>query len=84
LASVGYIASGIIASAFVAEYILGKSSYQSYVDATDPTDAKSFRDQSEMFTTLKTPTAALLGASAGFTLYTTINLESLKTKLSLK
>ena len=80
----GYMATGIIATAFAAEYLLGKSSYKSYKNATIATDAQKYRDQNEMFTTLKTPTAALLGVSAGFTLYTTINLESLKTKLSLK
>ena len=80
----GYMATGIIATAFLAEYILGESSYKSYKNATIATDAQKYRDQNEMFTTLKTPTAALLGVSAGFTLYTTINLESLKTKLSLK
>jgi TolB-like protein len=80
----GYMATGIIATAFAAEYFLGKSSYKSYKNATTATDAQKYRNQNEMFTTLKTPTAALLGASAGFTLYTTISLESLKTKLSLK
>jgi len=80
----GYLATGIIAAAFAAEYLLSEISYQSYVDATDPSDAQKYRDQNEMFTALQTPTAALLGASAGFTLYTTISLESLKTKLSLK
>ena len=80
----GYMATGIIATAFAAEYLLGKSSYKSYQNATDPTDAQKYRDQNEMFTTLKTPTGALLGVSAGFTLYTTISLESLKTMLTLK
>ena len=80
----GYMATGIIATAFLAEYLMGEISYQSYVDATDPTDAKSYRDQSEMYTSLQTPTAALLGASVGFTLYTTISLDDLKKKLSLK
>ena len=80
----GYMATGIIATAFVAEYLLGKSSYKSYENATTATDAQKYRDKNEMFTTLKTPTATLLGVSAGFTLYTTINLERLKTKLGLK
>ena len=80
----GYIATGIIATAFAAEYLLGESSYQSYIDATDPTDAKRYRDQSEMYTAMQGPTAALLSVTVGLTLGTTIRLESLKTKLSLK
>ena len=79
----GYMATGIIATAFAAEYLLGESSYQSYIDATNPNDAKSYRDQSEMYTQLQTPTAIALGLSAGFSIYTTISLDDLKKKLGL-
>ena len=78
------MATGILATAFLAEYFLGESSYQSYVDATDPTDAKSYRDKSEMYTQLQTPTAIVSGMSTGFSIYATINLEDIKTKLSTK
>ena len=82
--TLGYITSGIIATALAAEYVLGESSYQSYVDATTLTDIENYRKQSEMYTALSTPTAVLLGVSVGYNLYFNISLQSLKKKLSLK
>ena len=79
----GYIASGIIATAFAYEYIMAESSYKSYQNATNSIDAQNYRDQSEMFISLQNSTAIILGISAGLSIYTTINLEGLKKKLSL-
>jgi len=80
----GYVSSIVFAGLFIAELGLTEYYYDEYDKATSSKDAQKHRDNVELFTQLKTPTAIALCASSGFVVYHKVSIDNLMKKLSLK